>query len=61
VTVDGSGVWVAYYTDWSGFRVFASEIDALRHAVVNGMSVLFTEWGKDPREVERRRWTETAL
>ena len=55
-----AGAWVAYYTDWSGLRLFASEVDALRYAVDHGMAVLFVAWGEDPREVESRRWGHPA-
>jgi hypothetical protein len=41
-----SGVWLAYYTDWSGLAVFATEIEALRYAVDHTMSVAFREWGE---------------
>jgi hypothetical protein len=33
-------VWIAYYPDWSGFAVFASEIEALRHACDEHMSLV---------------------
>lgn len=32
--------WVAYYEDLSGFNVFSTEMDALRHAVAHNMSVI---------------------
>ena len=44
-----TGVWLAYYSDWSSWAVFAEEIDALRHAVENAMSVKFLEFGASPR------------
>lgn len=31
--------WLAFYADRSGFAVFPTEIQALRHAVVNSMDV----------------------
>jgi hypothetical protein len=34
-----SRVWIAYHVDWSGFAVFETEIEALRHAVDNMMHV----------------------
>lgn len=46
-TATPGGVWVAYYSDWSGAAIFASEIEALRHAVNMSMSVKFVEWGSD--------------
>lgn len=42
-----NGVWVAFYEDWSGFCIFETEIDALRHAVAHSMSVGFAQWGQD--------------
>ncbi len=44
------GVWAAYYSDMSGVRIFATEIEALRHAVENTMSVKFWEFGTDLRD-----------
>ena len=45
-----TGVWVAYWADWSAFAVFAEEVDALRFAVERGgMSVRFCEWGEVKR------------
>ena len=44
---DGSGVWVAFYSDHSGARLFASEIDALRHAVGTSMDVRYVDFGED--------------
>lgn len=44
------GVWLAYYSDWSGFRVFADEVDALRHAVAHSMQVAYLRYGQDPHE-----------
>lgn len=32
-------VWIAYHFDWSGFALFATEVEALRHAVDRSMSV----------------------
>lgn len=40
------GVWIAYYSDRSAVAVFATEIDALRHAVERRMEVRFQEWGE---------------
>jgi hypothetical protein len=45
--------WVAYYDDWSGFRIFRSEVAALRHAVGRSMEVVSVASGEDPREVAR--------
>lgn len=39
------GCWLAHHSDWSGFAVFGSELDALRHAVEHSMTVVFAEWG----------------
>lgn len=44
-----SGVWVVYYGDFSAVAVFATEIEALRHAVENQMTVKRIGWG-DIRE-----------
>ena len=41
------GVWVASYGDRSGYALFATEIDALRHAVDKGMRVEFVEFGSE--------------
>lgn len=43
----GAGVWVAYYADGSGFVMFATEVEALRHAVDNGMMVRFARFGDE--------------
>jgi hypothetical protein len=32
-------VWMAYYSDWSDFAIFETEIEALRHAVKHEMHV----------------------
>jgi hypothetical protein len=42
------GVWLAYHGDWSGWVVFAAEIEALRHAVDHSMRVKFLKYGEDP-------------
>lgn len=42
-----SGVWVAYHSDWSGFAIFDNEMEALRHAVANTMSVGLAKFGED--------------
>lgn len=34
-----SVVWMAYYSDWSSFALFATEIEALRYAVEKSMHV----------------------
>lgn len=43
------GAWVALYSDYSGISIFATEIDALRHAVDKTMTVRFVPWGGDIR------------
>jgi hypothetical protein len=48
VTPNREGVWVAMYSDRSSFVPFATELDALRFAVGNGMSVVFCHFGTDP-------------
>jgi len=45
------GMWLTYYNDWSAFRVFKTEIKALRYAVENNMECKFLLFGEDPREV----------
>lgn len=32
-------VWIAFYSDWSSFALFETEIEALRHAVDHSMRV----------------------
>lgn len=44
------GVWLAYYSDWSAFMVFAAEVDALRYAVAHSMQVAYLRYGQEPRE-----------
>ena len=46
---EAGGAWVAYYSDWSGVSIFATEIEALRHAVGKSMEVGFFPWGSDLR------------
>lgn len=47
--------WLAYYSDWSGFVVFADEVQALRHAVMNHMDgVIEVPFGADPKAGWRR-------
>jgi hypothetical protein len=41
--------WIAYYDDWSGFALFAEEIEALRYAVDRCM-VAPVAFGVDLRE-----------
>lgn len=52
--------WVAYHDDWSGFRVFRSEVAALRHAVGRGMEVVPVCSGDNPREVAHAAATTPA-
>jgi hypothetical protein len=47
VAVGADGVWVAYHSDWSGLAFFATELEALRHAVTNSMSVGYCTFGAD--------------
>ena len=49
------GAWVAYYSDYSGMALFGSEIEALRHAVGNSMTVAFWEFGRDLSDVDQAR------
>lgn len=46
-TSDRGGVWLAYYSDRSGAAIFATEIEALRHAVEWSMAVRFVLFGQD--------------
>lgn len=41
------GAWLAYFHDRSGLAVFDEEVEALRYAVSNTMSVLFWRYGAD--------------
>ncbi|MGV8874834.1 MAG: hypothetical protein ACOH2Q_20055 [Rhodococcus sp. (in: high G+C Gram-positive bacteria)] len=41
-----TGVWVAYYEDRSGAVPFATEIEALRHAVGTSMMVRLVPFGE---------------
>lgn len=50
---DVKGAWVAYYLDYSEMVPFATEVEALRHAVANGMQVLCLAYGKGLREATR--------
>ena len=42
-----AGVWMAYYSDGSGWVPFATEIEALRHALGMHMDVKFAAYGDD--------------
>lgn len=42
--------WIAYYSDWSGFAVFDSEIKCLRYAVENHMEAAEVPFGVSVRE-----------
>lgn len=45
--VHGHGPWLARHSDWSGVGVFAEEIDALRYALANGMTLVEqVPWGE---------------
>lgn len=52
----GGGVWIAFYSDYSGYAPFPSELEALRHAVASGMEVEFTPWGMSPSGARAARW-----
>lgn len=43
--------WLAYYYDWSAFRVFADELSCLRHAVAHDMAAKEVRYGADPAAV----------
>lgn len=55
------GVWVAYYFDWSGLRIFRDELKCLRWAVSHSMEVMFCPFGQDPREVANAAFTPPTL
>lgn len=42
-----AGCWVAYHSDWSGLALFNDELEALRHAVANSMTVGWATWGQE--------------
>jgi hypothetical protein len=43
-------VWIAYYSDWSGFVIYREELHALRAAVSRSMEVSSVPFGVDPRQ-----------
>ncbi len=46
--ISHGGVWVAYHHDWSGgAQVFNTEVEALRYAMDNHMTVAFWRFGED--------------
>jgi hypothetical protein len=47
------GVWLAYYSDWSGMAVFESELECLRYAVDKTMTVKYVPFGQDLRDAVR--------
>lgn len=53
---DNSGVWVAYYLDYSEMVPFDSEVEARRYAVAHSMHVDFVAFGTGIREVVNQRW-----
>jgi hypothetical protein len=57
MTDPADGAWIAYYLDGSGFVVFATEIEALRHALGTDMDVKFARYG-DPDWQDRRTATQ---
>lgn len=40
-----TGVWLAFYSDYSSVAVFNNELDALRYAISRGMQVLHVPYG----------------
>lgn len=50
-------VWIAYYSDWSGFVVFGydDELGCLRHAVANSMQVARLPFGVSAHEAAEGR------
>lgn len=53
VETDKFSYWLAYYSDFSEFAVFATEIHALRFAVENDMQVAELGYGDLVREALR--------
>jgi hypothetical protein len=51
-TTEAGGVWVTYYSDWSEFIIYDSEIDALREAVhgSHGDLVMYVPYGEPVRD-----------
>lgn len=47
VSATTTGCWVAYHSDWSGLALFNDELEALRHAVGNAMTVGWAVWGQE--------------
>ena len=45
--------WLAFYPDWSGFALFANEIECLRYAVSKTMQVALIPLGTDVQEAVR--------
>ena len=52
------GVWVSYYGDSQGVSVFATELDALRHALGYSANVGFLKFGSDVQSAQRTGDTE---
>lgn len=50
-----TGAWFAYQPDWSGFKIFGNEIDALRYAVELTMKVGFLPFGADHTQIQESR------
>lgn len=48
------GVWLAHYYDGSDVTAFATEVEALRHAVGNGSNVIFVRYGESLTDAIRR-------
>lgn len=56
----GDGVWVSYYSDYSGIYVHRTELDALRAAIEPKRDVVFVRWGEDIRDAWKLRRDEEA-
>lgn len=53
MTIIGAPTWIAYYSDWSNFAIFAHEIEALRYAVEHRMDgVQQVEYGAEKAGVK---------
>jgi hypothetical protein len=48
-TPEIAGCWVAFHPDFSGIAIYGDELQALRRAVADGMSVRYVEFGTDLR------------
>ena len=52
-------LWVAFYSDWSGFAIFTDEVKCLRYAVDHSMRVHKMAEGKDCKE-QVNNWDKSS-